>query len=75
MPKRNGRGDVKKEKQPVDYVTVQRLAAKWAVSDQTILNWIKDNRLKAVTLSKRVIRVPVSEVARFESEAGASTAA
>jgi excisionase family DNA binding protein len=54
------------------YLTVEDVAEKLAVTPQTVHNWIKDRRLFAVRFSDRVVRIPRRSVEAFTGQSYAA---
>jgi excisionase family DNA binding protein len=50
-------------------LTTKQLATRWNVTAITIRRWRDDGRIRALKLSIRAVRYPMSEVLRIEKEA------
>lgn len=57
------------------YLTVEEVAEKLAVTPQTVHNWIRDRRLFAVRFSDRVVRIPRRAVETFTGQSYAEALA
>lgn len=55
---------------PATFLTAAELAARWKVTPMTLRRWRNAGKIKASFLG-RGVRIPVSEVERFEREAQA----
>lgn len=51
-----------------DWMTVKEFADDVQLSAQTVRDWIKTGKLKAVKISDRTIRIPKTELERLKSE-------
>jgi excisionase family DNA binding protein len=49
-------------------VSPAEAAAMWSVDRETILRWIRDGKLPAVRLSRRVIRIRVADLDALEKQ-------
>jgi excisionase family DNA binding protein len=50
-------------------LTIQQLAARWAVHPLTIRRRIKRGEIKALRLGTQIVRIEFSEIERIEKEA------